>query len=108
MTKPKHTLGKWEAITAFDHPNSWLTVIETKEIEIARYSCYIDPDDFKTQSENLANARLIAAAPCMLEQLQYLSELLNKAQLTNSDPMFMLGILRGIRKAIARAQGEKS
>jgi hypothetical protein len=92
MSNTKHTPGPWMV----DRPGTLFHIRTMDEINGTVATC--DPCDFATQ-EQLANARLIAAAPELLEALRELVE-----SVAISDP----GVydLDAARAAIAKATGQ--
>lgn len=92
-----HTPGPWKVVRTEQHPqneNEAVTFIQTPKL------CY-DLSFVKgilTQEEHEANARLIAAAPELLEACQLLSdELIKSKSMTESDK------IRGAYNAINKA-----
>ena len=94
----KHTPGPWYDVGA------WVEVEDGKVAEI----CSCNPDDFdqkrlgRTYNEMCANARLIAAAPDMLEALMMCDEAMD--YMSEYDIPLMLP--ERVKFAIAKAKGE--
>jgi len=67
MTKPKHTPGPWRLskATRFSITDRW-RVEAFRTLDVVLTPC---PDGY-APGENEANARLIAAAPCLLARLE--------------------------------------
>jgi len=100
-TNAKHTPGKWT--TKICQPGTMLTV----ENETGEYVCSLLGGDEHKQE----NARLIAAAPAMLEALRYAAELIPTARryfpksVKFSDRFQLENVCATIGKAIAQAEG---
>ena len=100
-TNAKHTPGKWT--TKIHQPGTMLTV----ENETGEYVCSLLGGDEHKQG----NARLIAAAPAMLEALRYAAELIPTARryfpksVKFSDRFQLENVCATIGKAIAQAEG---
>ena len=107
--KTKHTPGPWVVRTI----DQSLATVETQD---GRYiignAGQLRADDWKTgHIERRANARLIAAAPELLEALQEMvagdAEAIEEAQALGVPfPEEMLATFKKARAAIARATGE--
>jgi len=97
----KHTPGPWlrsgNTIYALMH-HSWNKGVETFR---NRFSAYVQADKECGQQEEEANARLIAAAPELLESLQNIvrSAEINQAAINTF-------LLIDAREAISKATGE--
>jgi hypothetical protein len=89
-TNAKHTPGKWT--TKIRQPGTMLTV----ENETGEYVCSLLGGDEHKQE----NARLIAAAPAMLEALRAVAELANGQGRAN-----LMEIAGQARQIIAQAEG---
>ena len=108
MSNPKHTPGPWVAVYSPKLKTAGVVLNEqyptTIQVEYANSS---DSDHYE------ANARLIAAAPCMLEALiqsrgliiQLCNDIKNNYGL-DLDVNTLIRV-RGIDDAIAKARGEK-
>jgi len=80
MSEAKHTPGPW-AYVATDPSEGWNGFRITAEVVTPERAAWGDIGTVTGPQDNpssLADARLIAAAPEMLEALQYLSELYDK------------------------------
>lgn len=97
MTESKHTPGPWES---FGGPDFCIT--DSNGASVAQlWNKY--EDYFKPYEESEANARLIAAAPEMLEVLEYIKDWCSKGVwLTWGDTFFT----KKIESAIQKARGE--
>ena len=100
-TNAKHTPGKWT--TKIRQPGTMLTV----ENETGEYVCSLLGGDEHKQE----NARLIAAAPAMLEALRYAAKLIPTARryfpksVKFSDRFQLENVCATIGKAISQAEG---
>ncbi|MBX3018004.1 MAG: hypothetical protein KF767_08950 [Bdellovibrionaceae bacterium] len=89
MTRPKHTPGPWD-VNVYSYPlTPRLFGVNWKQQEK------------RDASEDLANARLIAAAPEMLEALEDVLAFLNikRTGIENS-------LAKQVERALAKARGE--
>lgn len=98
MSKSRHTLGPW-ILQVYDKRSQ-----RTKE---GNTNCYYsvssnDGSPIQIPSKNEANARLIAAAPVMLEALKVAL----KVMLIQCNPTAHYVEIDSVRKAIAKARGE--
>lgn len=93
MSTPKHTPGPWETLTFSNHElqTDFAMVKVGRRVHMVGHS-----------EEDKANARLIAAAPDLLEALQEVSETFNESWREGSTQR-RLGDLA--RAAIAKAGG---
>ena len=101
----KHTPGPWVVRTI----DQSLATVETQDGEyIICNAAQLRGDDWKTEhAERKANARLIAAAPELLDALQSIAECCNEDR-TARDYASRQTEIRGIaRAAIAKATGEE-
>jgi hypothetical protein len=100
MSKSKHTPGPWRAQLHEDFEGQW-GVVSTCEIEwlIAEAAPHIDGDPDE------ANARLIAAAPELLEALQALRRICADTPAVERNPRFVTANSAALA-AIAKAKGE--
>lgn len=89
-TQPKHTPGKWT--TKIRQPGTMLTV----ENETGEYVCSLLGGDEHKQE----NARLIAAAPAMLEALRAVAALANGQGRAN-----LMEVAGQAHQIIAQAEG---
>lgn len=64
-----------------------------------------DAYDYQIEMQNNANARLIAAAPELLEALQYAEQCLTMTECTGEKPLGNGHALDRVRAAIAKATG---
>jgi len=94
MTTTKHTPGPWSASPS---PTS-----------DGLYHVYKADGNFLTleDAEHEANARLIAAAPDLLEALESLYHTANSIGEDTCDPVAFAGALEDARAAIRKAKGE--
>lgn len=92
----KHTPGAWEVISG----HNFITIVaaDNKPPVVCRIKNEVTPQ--KLTGEDHANARLIAAAPDLLEALEKLARLGNGDQYGNSEGNMIA------RAAIAKATGE--
>ena len=96
----KHTPGPWEAF----QNDLGCGVLATKRADVA-YCWTRDGwplDSSRPISESVANARLIAAAPELLEALKEVS-----AEARHPDYDWNVALLKTVRAAIAKAEGVK-
>lgn len=116
MTKHKHTPGPWRV-----HKNShisgeqWLTVLrgawDITHNSAAKPDAIADAQHSSmSDAENLANARLIAAAPELLEALKTAQGWLDAIEAHGTRPTFddnpqYLKDMAAIEAAIAKAEG---
>lgn len=73
MGESKHTPGPWKFIDAsssFAHQLKPVCIIQSGDKQVASFSWNDDSPWFPTKEQSHANARLIAAAPELLEALQ--------------------------------------
>lgn len=106
-----HTPGPWKIV---DHDEEYITITDVEQM----YGiCRIEEDASESRRSMTANARLIAAAPELLEALQGLFELIERGDLvrdiTRDDDqnwsMKILDFVPRIQKAqlaIAKARGQ--
>ena len=106
MNEPKHTPGPWEVYPGFN-PG-----IEADSMSLIVFGD--EPESFgikgRTQSEKEANARLIAAAPCLLSALESAVECGMVPSSSESDGgaskySVQVKVADQIRAAIAKAKG---
>ena len=71
----KHTQGPWKAVT--EPPYAAATIWGKHTVPLARV--YLLADDRMTRDEQIANARLIAAAPDLLSACQRIGETCERA-----------------------------
>ena len=102
MTQGNYTPGPWEEVTPAD--DIW----PPRVFAGSKIICMVDNSDMP-QSEKLANARLTAAAPDMLEACQIISDCASSAKgMTAAQVRIALDMAANTaRAAIARATGEK-
>ena len=102
----KHTSGPWWQGNAFGRPTSDGTTVYSSATASGRETSVLVATGYAGEAAAVANTRLAAAAPEMLEALQVcaaeLAEIANFAPQT-SDPNFALNVARA---AIAKATGE--
>lgn len=91
-----HTPGPWK-ITKTTHKGEFVNVLTAGEAMEHLFYMEVAPGQKKAE----ANARLIAAAPELLETLEYLESVLSE----QSEETFAMELLR-IRAAIAYATGK--
>ncbi len=73
MTESKHTPGPWKITRALTEERTHTLSIGTPKKFIAVLECYrVDGGPYKMPEDGPANAQLIAAAPELLEALEYL------------------------------------
>jgi len=96
----KHTPGPW----TFDcSPSS--TIVWSDECGRSREICKVTPRGEVTGSEGEANARLIAAAPELLEACKALKSCLGSIHFPNGDPECVATSLELAQQAITKAEG---
>lgn len=110
MANTAHTPGPWAVhhIRAYVVPSAHaarpIGAAEDDDCDLATYAqeiCAMHwPDRHRTENEVLANARLIAAAPEMLEALRRAERYISDDQ-----PDEEGSLLKAIRAAIAKAEG---
>ena len=95
-----HTPGPWKVVDKIDgrKPRSMALVAAGGDMSI---DCTRSGD---TRAESNANARLIAAAPDLLAELEHLVRLLEPLEQSGSLQVPGLATLNGARAAIAKAQ----
>lgn len=93
MTNSQHTPGNWQALRAFANnaPDYWLVTNRAFKGEAI------------AECSNEANARLIAAAPELLEQCQ---RMLNIASCSEKNRKNYAAALALTREVISKARGE--
>jgi hypothetical protein len=102
MTDSKHTPGPWTGVLHGEMRTGW---------RISPYDRLSDPVPVahvyghRDNEESCANARLIAAAPALLEALEAATHIL-EAQIASGKSFHNLTV-GNARAAIARAKGEK-
>ena len=107
MSGVKHTPGPWAVEDPMDH---CLTIVANPEAPVYDWkwiaTCDWPDEDNQlvTAREVKANARLIAAAPDLLEALEEFSREYDGFEDGNGDPC---PVLAKARAAIARARGEQ-
>ena len=104
MTQSKHTPGPWSVLV--NDEDLWL--IEHENQQIAAVSGQFVADDYGNcplEPEEMANARLIAAAPDLLEALTKLA-LATSSVGVGHISMNQRTALKEARVAIAKAKGE--
>jgi hypothetical protein len=103
LTKPTHTPGKWTF--AWRGPHLWMFAL-TEDGGV--HETVFDTENLDAHPISLANARLIAAAPCLLSALKALVAVCPECDGTgladNSDPT-PCPWCESARAAIARAEG---
>lgn len=112
MSKPKHTPGPWETRVGFDDetvevfaPNPEIKPpFKPTELAVVRLPYGDDFDE--DERERDANARLIAAAPQMLEALEKLLKLGDFPYHGDEDGCVICEVVTEARAAIAAATGE--
>ena len=97
---PKYTPGPWEVDTSrlLASVNTAPMNQQHKHIAMANYFNSVEPETRVTEQECLANARLIAAAPELLEAC--------KAALKLANEMSEGDLYDQIKNAITKAEGE--
>lgn len=90
----KHTPGPWRIEN--DAPSYCINAGERRHV--AMVSCYTDGTPGNSSSENLANARLIAAAPDLLAAA--------KLALDDCCDLIQTGAGNALEAAIAKAEGK--
>jgi hypothetical protein len=96
MSEQQHTKGPWECqINAEEHTGTVEIVAVNAAMLVARV---YGPDDLG------ANARLIAAAPCLLKALKDMTSIARAALFQNDTPRARERLARA-EAAIARAEG---
>lgn len=99
MLKEKHTQGPWEVMISGKH------VFVNSDDECV---CITHNNDSLPPEKAIANARLIAAAPELLEACKDMVELLSRfINETSGDNRGTIVFLKVIRDAIAKAEGDK-
>ncbi len=98
MTNTQHTPGPWE-ISADKYANFKNAVFGPDELKVA------DCGSSRLTGEVEANARLIAAAPELLEALERAADELKRAQNSNGS-QWLVDEEAKARAAIAKAKGE--
>jgi len=106
-TRPrvKHTPGPWKAT---EEKIEWQITGDGLHVAEIRKSLYYKP----YQKQERANAALIAAAPDLLQALEYAAELIKIARnhfpksMRNGDKFQLENTCATIGKAIAKARGE--
>ncbi len=98
QNKPKHTPGPW--IAAID---PGITTVDGNKCKVfGAKSAFFAVIDGCEYSEGLANARLIAAAPELLDALEMLHIMMLGEELTLSEVAYF----KIVSDAIAKARGE--
>jgi len=97
MMKTKHTPGPWKQMK---RANATVSNADESRIVAACGGYSSNMDDGKHLYENLANAKLIAAAPEMLETLY---EIIGYIQRSERESMFAGNIRRKCEAAIKKA-----
>jgi hypothetical protein len=96
----KHTKGEWKTKSFWHKKLIPAISISTKEINI----CWIRFDVWaKRKEEAEANAKLIAAAPDLLEALQEIKRKLEVLQAVQLLSVFQKAILTNVKEAIKKA-----
>ncbi len=103
MSEVKHTPGPWHCTPEADLPRIGVYAGKDDEDDEA-IICDVTDEDLKVDGENEANARLIAAAPDLLEALEIVQNGIN-GSLVHGIPE---KLERRIKAAIAKATGEGS
>lgn len=98
----KHTPGPWVVEENSSPPLIWGNDYEKPVAEVELHRSYADYVDGEAQ----ANARLIAAAPDMLEALENLVAKYNAMQDGNIGAQLTNGDFFAARAAIAKAKGQ--
>lgn len=102
MKDTKHTPGPWKLVVATNHPtnaNEQIAFIQSSKQTCFDFSC-VESEINRKEFE--ANAKLIAAAPELLEALEYADYFFNGGVTT---PRHRLEIKEMIKKAIQKAKG---
>lgn len=105
MSKPKHTPGLWRILDTFRNPDKFeakdqlLIVPESSGLRIAKVN--YRQSSFKA---DMANARLIAAAPFLLEACKYALKELARLDTDSRDPLDTLKLEAAIAKATGGAE----
>ena len=92
MLEVKHTPGPWEAI---EHPKDWIIKQRVKTASELRFPALI------ARAERTANARLIAAAPDLLEALHRVNHTLSVHGKMDGDTDLREFVCAAIAKATA-------
>lgn len=98
MNKPKHTPGPWK-VELSGSPNKYVAEIWNQNTKVAE----INHEHLNHDVDDMANARLIAAAPEMFEFIKSLIPTSHKDVITRTE---QLEIQKRARKLIAKATGE--
>lgn len=86
MSNVKHTAGPWDLAKVYtSRKKEYLPVVKRSE-KVVYTVAIITPLQFKTTEEDRANAKLIAAAPELLETLVCLKDEIIKSCPVGSDP----------------------
>ena len=105
--KQKHTPGPW-VLKVRKHDNFTVAEIEIDASpyrgDVARLQSCEHIDGIATD-ELLANARLIAAAPKLLDALEAFEAEYDKVDLTKAEPPKLTAAVFAARAAIAKAKG---
>ena len=100
MTKTKFTRGPWEIFLTGDERAIYIgTDLFGENSSVA---ATVDVDIYGKESENLANANLISAAPELYEALDDLTEIANRG----SVPDYVRDAINTAKRALAKARGE--
>ncbi len=92
-----HTPGPWKLVQESVDPSWHIITAAGGRITV---NIHIEAGN----ATDIANARLIAAAPEMLEALKMAQQVIN-AHIPNEMPVCVPGVSRYIREAIANAEG---
>src|ERR1700722_19638595 len=101
MSDTKHTPGPWrtERFAQAESEQSVSTELHANSGYIGTFTLELDPDTPEDVAEFLANARLIAAAPELLEALELSEQALSGVPMAQYDLSFVLSQVRAaIRK----------
>lgn len=123
MSEAKHTPGDWEAWIgcakyAITGPAAASSLVATKAMDVESYGFYVCLSSHSkecpgialgnTKEKAEANARLIAAAPELLEALILMVRTHDEPAETSLQEMNELKWIEQARAAIAKATGEKA
>ena len=102
----KHTPGPWKAVIAsYSEDNlSWLACADVVTPRGATLVRFEGTQDYQKNDEYEANARLIAAAPELAEEVQTLLDVIERGTETPED---LEGIIENAKRVLAKARGEK-
>jgi hypothetical protein len=107
MTQAKHTNGPWDAQQG-SLGNRRVSTINSERVIDAkgRIICRLPRENHLPRHQKIANARLIAASPCLLSVLNACIDQMEQCEKMFRDDAEFMEALEDARSAIAKAKGE--